>query len=117
MSPNQTNHSTNYQNSRPDNVSNLNNSTDSGTNINKYYNKYSRVNIDKDSNTDNKTDIALNGNINNRNSIKKGGNKYNGVDIGNNASINSGKDINKDGGARNNFGYNTYKLVFKGIKS
>jgi hypothetical protein len=39
------------------------------------------------------------------------------VDIGNNASINSGKDIDKDSGASNNFKNNTYKLIFKGIKS
>jgi hypothetical protein len=39
------------------------------------------------------------------------------VDIGNNASVNSGEDINKDSGASNNFKNNTYKLVFKGIKS
>jgi hypothetical protein len=39
------------------------------------------------------------------------------VDIGNNASINSGENMDKDGGASNNFGNNTYKLVFKGIKS
>jgi len=37
------------------------------------------------------------------------------VDIGNNAGVNSGEDIDKDGGG-NNFGNNTYKLVFKGIK-
>jgi hypothetical protein len=39
------------------------------------------------------------------------------VDIGNNASINSGEDIDKDNSAGNNFRNNTYKLVFKGIKS
>jgi hypothetical protein len=39
------------------------------------------------------------------------------VDIGNNASVNSREDIDKDGGANNNFGNNTYKLIFKGIKS
>ena len=39
------------------------------------------------------------------------------MDIGNNASVNSGEDIDKDGSASNNFGNNTYKLVFKGIKS
>jgi len=39
------------------------------------------------------------------------------VDIGNNAGINSGEDMDKDGGANNNFGNNTYKLIFKGIKS
>jgi hypothetical protein len=39
------------------------------------------------------------------------------VDIGNNTSVNSGEDINKDGSAGNNFRNNTYKLVFKGIKS
>ena len=52
-----------------------------------------------------------------RNSAKKGGNKYNRVDIGNNTSVNSGEDIDKDGGAKNNFRNNTYKFVFKGIKS
>jgi len=62
-------------------------------------------------------DIALGRNIDNRNSIRKGGNKYNGVNIGNNAGVNSGEDIDKDGGASNNFGNNTYKLIFKGIKS
>ena len=62
-------------------------------------------------------DIALNSNIDNRNGVKKGGNKYNGVDIGNNTNINSGEDIDKDGSASNNFRNNTYKLVFKGIKS
>jgi hypothetical protein len=49
--------------------------------------------------------------------MRKGGNKYNKVDIGNNASVNSGEDINKDSGASNNFKNNTYKLIFKGIKS
>jgi hypothetical protein len=39
------------------------------------------------------------------------------VDIGNNTSVNSREDIDKDGGASNNFGNNTYKLIFKGIKS
>jgi hypothetical protein len=62
-------------------------------------------------------DIALSGNIDDQNGIKKGGNKYNGVDIGNDAGINSGEDIDKDGSTSNNFGNNTYKLVFKGIKS
>ena len=38
------------------------------------------------------------------------------MDIGNNASINSGEDIDKDSNTSNNFGNNTYKLVFKGIK-
>ena len=66
---------------------------------------------------DNGIDIALDGNIDNQNSVKKGGNKYNKVDIGNNTSINSGKDIDKDSGISNNFKNNTYKLVFKGIKS
>jgi hypothetical protein len=49
--------------------------------------------------------------------VRKGGNKYNGVDIGNNASINSGENIDRDSGTSNNFGNNTYKLIFKGIKS
>jgi hypothetical protein len=62
-------------------------------------------------------DIALGGNIDDQNSTKKGGNEYNRVDIGNNAGVNSEEDINKDGGASNNFKNNTYKLVFKGIKS
>jgi hypothetical protein len=62
-------------------------------------------------------DIALGGNMDNQNGVKKGGNEYNGVDIGNDASINSGEDIDKDGGASNNFKNNTYKFVFKGIKS
>jgi hypothetical protein len=39
------------------------------------------------------------------------------VNIGNNASVNSGEDMDKDSGAGNNFRNNTYKLVFKGIKS
>ena len=39
------------------------------------------------------------------------------MDIGNNTSVNSREDIDKDSGASNNFGNNTYKLVFKGIKS
>ena len=64
-----------------------------------------------------KTDIALSGNTDNWDSAKKGGNEYNGVDIGNNASINSKEDINKDSSTSNNFRNNTYKLVFKGIKS
>jgi hypothetical protein len=51
------------------------------------------------------------------NGARKGGNEYNGVDIGNNASVNSREDMDKDGGASNNFRNNTYKLVFKGIKS
>ena len=62
-------------------------------------------------------DIALGGNRDDQNSVSKGGNKYNRVDIGNNASVNSGEDIDKDGGIGNNFENNTYKLVFKGIKS
>jgi len=66
---------------------------------------------------DNRTDIALGGNIDNRNSVKKGSNKYNGVDTSNNTSVNSREDIDKDSGASNNFGNNTYKLIFKGIKS
>ena len=49
--------------------------------------------------------------------MKKGGNEYNRVDTGNNTSVNSGEDIDKDSGTKNNFGNNTYKLVFKGIKS
>ena len=48
---------------------------------------------------------------------KKGGNKYNKVDTGNNASVNSREDINKDNSTGNNFRNNTYKLIFKGIKS
>jgi hypothetical protein len=39
------------------------------------------------------------------------------VDIGNNASVNSGEDMDKDSSTGNNFRNNTYKLVFKGIKS
>jgi len=39
------------------------------------------------------------------------------VDIGNNAGVNSREDIDKDGGTSNNFRNNTYKLIFKGIKS
>jgi hypothetical protein len=39
------------------------------------------------------------------------------VDIGNNTSINSGEDMDKDSSTGNNFRNNTYKLVFKGIKS
>jgi hypothetical protein len=62
-------------------------------------------------------DIALGSNIDNQNGVKKGGNKYNRVDIGNNTSINSGEDIDKDDSTSNNFRNNTYKLVFKGIKS
>ena len=62
-------------------------------------------------------DIALGGNIDNWNGARKGGNEYNGVDIGNDASINSGENMDKDSGASNNFRNNTYKLVFKGIKS
>ena len=66
---------------------------------------------------DNKTNIALSGNIDNQDGGKKGGNKYNGVDTGNNASVNNREDINKDSSTSNNFKNNTYKLVFKGIKS
>ena len=66
---------------------------------------------------DNRTDIALNSNIDDQNGTKKGGNKYNKVDISNNANINSRENINKDSGASNNFRNNTYKLIFKGIKS
>jgi hypothetical protein len=62
-------------------------------------------------------DIALSGNIDDQNGARKGGNEYNGVDIGNDAGMNSGEDMDKDSGASNNFGNNTYKLVFKGIKS
>jgi hypothetical protein len=39
------------------------------------------------------------------------------VDIGNDASVNSGEDINKNNSTSNNFRNNTYKLIFKGIKS
>ena len=39
------------------------------------------------------------------------------MDIGNNTNINSGEDIDKGSGISNNFGNNTYKLIFKGIKS
>jgi len=39
------------------------------------------------------------------------------VDIGNNAGVNSREDIYKDSSVSNNFGNNTYKLIFKGIKS
>jgi hypothetical protein len=49
--------------------------------------------------------------------VRKGGNKYNRVDIGNDASVNSREDIDKNGSTSNNFRNNTYKLVFKGIKS
>ena len=38
-------------------------SINSRTNIKEHYNKYSGVNIDKDSNIDNGTDITLSGNI------------------------------------------------------
>ena len=55
--------------------------------------------------------------MDNQNGTRKGGNKYNKVDIGNNTNINSRKDINKDGSTSNNFKNNTYKLIFKGIKS
>ena len=48
---------------------------------------------------------------------KKRGNKYNRVETGNNASINSREDIDKNSGTNNNFRNNTYKLIFKGIKS
>jgi hypothetical protein len=66
---------------------------------------------------DNRMDIALNSNIDNQNGVRKGGNKYNRVDIGNNASVNNREDIDKNSGAGNNFRNNTYRLVFKGIKS
>ena len=62
-------------------------------------------------------DITLGGNIDDQNGTRKGGNEYNRVDTGNDASVNSKEDINKDSGTSNNFGNNTYKLVFKGIKS
>ena len=62
-------------------------------------------------------DIVLSGNIDDQNSVKKGGNQYNGVNIGNNASINSKEDMDKDSNTSNNFRNNTYKLVFKSIKS
>ena len=39
------------------------------------------------------------------------------MDIGNNTGINSGEDMDKDSGASNNFRNNTYKLIFKGIRS
>ena len=114
--PNQTDYSTNHQDSRPDDIRDPNNSTDSRTNIKKCHNRYSEVDTDKNSNIDNGTDIALNSNMDNQNSTKKGGNKYNKMDIGNNTSINSREDMDKDSGASNNFRNNTYKLVFKGIK-
>jgi hypothetical protein len=62
-------------------------------------------------------DIALNGNIDDQNGTRKGGNKYNRVDIGNDASVNSREDMDKNSSTSNNFRNNTYKLVFKGIKS
>jgi hypothetical protein len=62
-------------------------------------------------------DIALGGNMDDQNGARKGGNEYNRVDIGNDAGINSREDMDKNGGTGNNFGNNTYKLVFKGIKS
>jgi hypothetical protein len=62
-------------------------------------------------------DITLGGNIDDQNGTRKGGNEYNRVDTGNDAGVNSREDINKDSGTSNNFGNNTYKLVFKGIKS
>ena len=39
------------------------------------------------------------------------------MDVGNNTSVNSGEGMDKDSGVSNNFKNNTYKLVFKGIKS
>ena len=93
--PNQTDHSINHQDSRPDNIRDPNSGIDGRTNTKKCYNKYSGVNTDKNSNTDNRTDIALNSNIDNQNGVKEEGNKYNKVNIGNNANINSGEDINK----------------------
>ena len=82
-----------------------------------YRNRYSEVNIGKDGNTDNRIDIALGSNRDNQNSISKGGNKYNKVDVGNNTGVNSGENMDKDSSVGNNFKNNTYKLVFKGIKS
>ena len=49
--------------------------------------------------------------------VQKKGNKYNGVNVGNNANINNREYIDKDNNTSNNFKNNTYKLVFKGIKS
>jgi len=66
---------------------------------------------------DNEMDVVLGGNRDDWNGVRKGGNKFNGVDIGNNAGVNSGEDMDKNGGTNNNFGNNTYKLIFKGIKS
>ena len=66
---------------------------------------------------DNGMDIALGSNIDDQNGARKGGNEYNGVDTGNNASVNSGENIDKDSSASNNFRNNTYKLIFKSIKS
>ena len=62
---NQIDHSTNYQNGRPDDIRDPNNSIDGRINTKKYYNRYSGVNTDKDGNINNGTDIALGGNINN----------------------------------------------------
>jgi len=57
---NQTNYSTNYQGGNPNNISNFNSSINNGIDINKYCNKYSRANMDRDSNVDKKKlDIAL----------------------------------------------------------
>ena len=39
------------------------------------------------------------------------------MDTGNNTSVNSGEDIDKNSSTSNNFKNNTYKLIFKGIKS
>ena len=114
--PNQTNYSINHQDNRLNDVRDPNNSINSRTNTKKYYNGYSGVNTDKNSNTDNRINITLNSNINNQNSTKEGGNKYNKINTGNNTSINNRENIDKDSGTSNNFRNNTYKLIFKGIK-
>jgi hypothetical protein len=115
--PNQTDHSTNHQGGSLNDISDPNSSIDGGTDINKCCNRYSKIDTDKDGDINNRMDIALGGNINDQNGAKKGGNEYNKVDIGNDTSVNSREDIDKDSGTSNNFGNNTYKLVFKGIKS
>ena len=65
MLPNQTSYNINHQGGRPNNVSDLNSGIDNGTNINKCYNGYSGVNINKNGDTDNRINVALGSNKDN----------------------------------------------------
>jgi hypothetical protein len=62
-------------------------------------------------------DIALNSKRDDWNNTSKEGNEYNRVNTDNNIDINSRVNMDENSSTSNNFGNNTYKLIFKGIKS